>query len=293
MFYKVTLTGAFVGLAALSASSAWAEMLDVDGGQIYYETVGEGMPIMVMHGGLGLDSTYLRPYFDQLSDLGQVIYLDHRGNGRSSRPDDYSSITMETMIDDAEALRQHLGGQPMVLIGHSWGGFIAQEYAIKYQDNLAGLVLVDTVPVFDYAPTLSGTEEQMAALGELFSRPTTDDEDMRSLWNTVIPMYFQQGSPELFARLDAATTYSANAWNNAGGILANFNTLDDLPNVQTKTLAVAGAHDGITPYKPGALRIFSIMPNADVTLFYGSGHYPFIEEEEEFFSYLRNWISGL
>ncbi len=293
MFYKATLTGAFVGLATFSATAAWAEVLDVEGGQIYYETVGTGMPIMVMHGGLGLDSTYLRPYFDQLSDLGQVIYLDHRGNGRSSRPDDYSTITFDTMIDDAEALRQHLGGQPMVLIGHSWGGFIAQEYAIKYQDNLAGLVLVDTVPVFDYAPTLSGTEEQMAALGELFSRPTTDDEDMRTLWNKVIPMYFYQGSPDLFARLDAATTYSANAWNNAGGLLANFNTLDALPNVTTPTLAIAGAQDGITPPKPGALRFLATMPNAKVELFYLSGHYPFIEQEDAFFETLRAWISGL
>ena len=97
---------------------------------------------------------------------------------------------MEQLSADADALRAELGFDDMVLIGHSYGGFIAQDYAVRYGDSLRGLVLVDTVPVFDYAPTVSGTDEQMAAFGALFSGPQPDNETWRANWNLVIQMYF-------------------------------------------------------------------------------------------------------
>ena len=62
-----------------------------------------------------------------------------------------------------DALRAHLGHDKIILFGHSYGGFLAQEYAIRYPDRLAGLILANTVPAFDYQPAPNGTEEQLAA----------------------------------------------------------------------------------------------------------------------------------
>ena len=281
------------GCASIIPSIVGAEVLKVDGGEIFYETVGEGMPIMVMHGGLGLDHTYLRPYFDQLSDLGQVVYYDHRGNGKSSRPEDFSTVDFTMLVNDAEALREHLGQDKMILIGHSYGGFVALKYAIEHSDNLAGLALVDTTPVLDYQPSLSGNEDQMAALGALFSAPVADDEEMRKLWNTVIPMYFHNPDPDLLDKLNAETTYSGAAWNRAAVMLGSYNTLDDLGKITAPTLAIAGRFDGITPPEPGAERIAAGIPGAEAVSFENSGHYPFIEEEDAFFATLRDWIGGL
>ncbi|MEM7445654.1 MAG: alpha/beta hydrolase, partial [Pseudomonadota bacterium] len=182
--------------------------------------------------------------------------------------------------------------ETFTLIGHSYGGFIAQEFAIAHMDRLDGLVLIDAVPAFDYQPTVSGSDAQMQAFGRLFSAPMADDADWQDTWNHVVQMYFHDWDAEVGADLDTRTAYEHRAWNAAGGLLGSFNTLEDLPNVTTPTLVVAGRHDGITPLEPGAERIASLLPNAELYVFESSGHYPFIEEEAVFFDVLDGWLSN-
>jgi proline iminopeptidase len=74
-------------------------------------------------------------------------------------------------------------------------------------------------------------------------------------------------------------------------LLGTFNTLEKLPGITTPSLVIAGRHDGITPPEPGAERIASALPNAEIAIFEGSGHYPFIEEREAFFAQLTQWLS--
>jgi len=274
------------------ASHAMAETATINGAEIFYTVEGEGTPVMVMHGGLGLDHTYFRPYLDGLENV-QIIYYDHLGNGRSARPEDWSELTFERFVSDAEALRQHLNLGKIILIGHSYGGFIAQEYAAAHPDALKGLVLSNTVPVFDYAPSLTGTDEQMAALGDVFSRPMESDEDFQKNWNLISQMYYLNYDAETGAELDANTVYSYQAWNVANGLLATFNTLEKMPMVEVPTLVIGGRHDGITPVEPGAERLTAIMPQAEMVVFENSGHFPFIEETSLYVETLQNWINGL
>ena len=97
---------------------------------LYVEVVGDGAPTLVLHGGLGVDHSAYRS-FDELADVLQLIYLDHRGNGRSARPDP-ATLTMAGWAEDALAVgRAVAGDRPLVVIGHSYGGFIAQELAIR------------------------------------------------------------------------------------------------------------------------------------------------------------------
>ncbi len=282
-----------LALLALAAGPAFADTAEINGAEIFYETVGEGPPVLVLHGGLGLDHTYLRPYFDALADTNQVIYYDHFGNGRSTRPADYAEMTFDRLASDAAGLLDHLGHESAVVIGHSYGGFIAQHFAITHPDRLSGLALLNTVPAFDYAPGVSGTEEQMAAFGKLFSQPMASDADFQETWNAIIPMYFADYDPEVGAALDAATSYSGEAWNAAGALLATFNTLEDLPSIAVPTFVVGGASDPITLPGPGAERIAGLIPGADLAIFEGSAHYPFITEEDAFFTRLDAWLAGL
>lgn len=277
----------------LWASCAWADMANINGHNIFYETIGDGPPVMIMHGGLGLDHTYLRPYFDQLAETHTVIYYDHYGNGRSDYPEDFTTLSMAGLVADADALRAYLGHDEMILIGHSYGGFIAQEYAAAHGDTLAGLVLVDTVPAFDYAPQVSGTDEQMAAFGALFSGPQPDNDTWQANWNLVIQMYFAEPDAELLATIDANTTYSHNAWNMGGAFLATFNMLEALPEFDMPVLSMAGALDPITVPGPGAERIAELVPGAELVILDGAAHYPFIETEAAFFAALNGWMAGL
>lgn len=276
--------------ASVQITTAVADTAEINGADLYYETLGSGPAVLLMHGGLGLSHDYLRPYFDELAETHTVIYYDHFGNGRSQKPADYTEMTFDRMMSDAAALMTALDHETFTLIGHSYGGFIAQEFAAAYGDRLDGLVLVDTVPTFDYQPTVSGSEEQMAAFGKLFTQPMADNADWQSTWNPVVQMYFHQWDPDTGADLDTRTVYEHRAWNASGALLASFNTLEKLPNITTPTLVMAGRHDGITPPGPGAERIAAAIPRSELAIFENSGHYPFIEEQQDFFAKLTQWL---
>src|SRR2546422_10949654 len=90
---------------------------------IFYTTSGTGWPCLVMHGGLGLDHSYLRG-LDIVSDVLHLVYYDHRHNGRSGRPP-LETVTHAQLADDAEALRQHLGLGKVAGVGPSYSGIIS------------------------------------------------------------------------------------------------------------------------------------------------------------------------
>lgn len=259
--------------------------IHVNGSHLHCESFGEGPAILVMHGGLGLSHDYLRPYFDRLAATHTVVLYDHFGNGRSEKPADYAEMSFAKLTADADALMTELGHE------NSYGGFIAQEFAAQYGHRLSGLVLVDTVPAFDYEPPMSGSDEQMQAFGKLFSTPMANDAEWRDTWGLVVQMYFRQWDAEIGTDLDARTVYDHRAWNASGALLGSFNTLDKLPNIQTPALVMAGRHDPITPPAPGAERIARLLPAAQLQIFEDSGHYPFIEERESFFATLETWLA--
>src|SRR5947209_7662697 len=118
----------------------------LNGVDIYYEVMGEGPPLVAVHGGPGMSDNrgyveWLRP----LADEFQVVSYDLRGCGRSSDAPD-GSYSHADFVDDLDALRAHLGFDRFALLGTSYGGFIALEYALRHQDRLTHLILQDTSP---------------------------------------------------------------------------------------------------------------------------------------------------
>ncbi len=106
------------------------------------EVVGQGPPLLLMHGGPGLDHWSLRP-FRRLADGFTLIFYDHRCNGRSTGAS-LETFTWENLTADADALREKLGFERWAVLGHSFGGHVALEYALRYQQRLTHLVLLDT-----------------------------------------------------------------------------------------------------------------------------------------------------
>lgn len=271
-------------------TTSTADTAKINGSDLYFETIGDGPPLLLMHGGLGLSHDYLRPYFDRLADNHTVIYYDHFGNGRSARPQDFEELNFDRLISDAQHLMTHLGHEKFTLAGHSYGGFIAQEFASQNQHLLDGLVLITASPALDYEPQVSGTNEQMAAFGRIFGGPMTSDQEWRTAWSTVVQMYFRRWDQATGADLDNRTIYEHRAWNRSLALLANFNTLNALPKINTPTLVISGRHDGITPPEQGGERFADLMPNAELVVFEESAHFPFIEQENAFFETLTNWL---
>jgi proline iminopeptidase len=116
--------------------------ISLRGVSFFVKVIGHGYPLVLMHGGPGLDHTSLlalRPCADQFT----LIFYDHRCNGRSEGAE-VSSMTWENLTADADALRQALGFDRWAVLGHSFGGMVALEYALRYPQSLSHLLLMDT-----------------------------------------------------------------------------------------------------------------------------------------------------
>ena len=111
---------------------------------IYYKAFGEGDPLVIVHGGPGASHDYFLPYLIPLAKTNRLIFIDERGSGRSTKLDDPSGYTVNTMVEDLEAVRVGLDLGKINLLGHSYGGVLAQAYALRYQDNLDHLILCST-----------------------------------------------------------------------------------------------------------------------------------------------------
>ena len=108
---------------------------------LFVKVVGRVDPLLLMHGGPSADHTSMLP-FRRLADQFTLVFYDHRGNGRSTGAP--SSMTWENLTADADALRQRLGFERWAVLGHSFGGHVALEYALRYPNRLSHLVLLDT-----------------------------------------------------------------------------------------------------------------------------------------------------
>ena len=96
-----------------------------------------------MHGGLGFDHYALHPWLDPFGEQMHLIYYDYRGNGRSGRPP-LETLTYEPFCSDADAVREHLGFEKIAVLGYTFGGGVALEYALRYPEHLSHLILVRT-----------------------------------------------------------------------------------------------------------------------------------------------------
>jgi len=118
--------------------------VDAHGVLIYYKIIGQGDALLILHGGPGASHDYLLPSLLPLARAKQLVFIDERGSGRSQRLQDASAYTIENMVEDVEAVRASLHLGKIDLLGHSYGGVLAQAYALKYQQNLRHLILNST-----------------------------------------------------------------------------------------------------------------------------------------------------
>ena len=117
------------------------EKVDIGDCKIYCEQEGQGTPVVLLHGGPGATHHNFHPSLAQAKDFARVIYYDQRGCGLSDyRPG--SGYTLNQAVDDLEHLRQSLRVEQWVVLGHSYGGLLAQCYAMRHPERLRGLVLV-------------------------------------------------------------------------------------------------------------------------------------------------------
>jgi proline iminopeptidase len=261
--------------------------------ELFYHIVGTGLSCLIVHGGLGLDHTYFRPWLDPLGDRLQLVYYDQRGNGRSSRALN-EALTFDQLCRDADALRACLGLQRMALLGHSLGGFVALEYALRYPERVSHLILVDTAPSFDYGQEIEANIQRQHPSAEVLAAASapapSSDAEFGQMWRTVLPLYFHRYEAELAEAAFGQTIYSAAAAAGSNALFAVYNVVPRLAEIQVPTLVVVGDDDFVCP--PSQARRLQVgLPHAQLALLPACGHFPFIECAGAFEAALRSWLT--
>ena len=263
----------------------------VNGTTIWYQRDGVGPPCLVLHGGLGVDHTLYRRSLQPLAPRLELVFVDHRGNGRSGRPP-VETITIEQLADDAAATARALGFERALVFGHSYGGFIAQELALRHPTLVRALMLIDTTP-----GQLGAEESEDDYRGpppppemiELLSRLPESDQQVADSIRLLVGLYLHQSDVERAVQLFEGTVYSRDALVQGFVALAGWSAVDRLSTISAPTLVTVGRHDLFTS-PPQADRIADRVPNSQRVVFEHSGHIPWLDEPDEFFAIVNGWL---
>lgn len=250
-----------------------------------------------IHGGPGGDHTSVRPVFAPLADQLQLVYFDHRGQGRSARGP-RESYTLENNVEDMEALRQHLGLDTIIVMGVSYGGMVALTYAARYPRRVARLVLIVTAAHGGFITRAKeilaerGTPEQQRVAQRLWEGTFESEEQMREYFAVMGPLYSLRHDPSAAEIAARRAIYSPDAINEGfGGFLRNYDVTAQLGAITAPTLVIAGRHDWICPPELSE-EIAQRIPGARLRIFEQSSHRVWADEPEAFLSTLRAFLSG-
>ena len=230
-------------------------MKKINNGEIYYKTMGTGEPVVIVHGGPGLDHSYLLPQMQELAKDYQLIFYDQRASGRSSRDVPEATISLRGFVEDIEGLRQLLDLDSIHLMAHSWGGIVAMNYAIDFPQNLKSLTLINSVGASTATRQQENeiindriTPDDSVALSTITSSAAYQNNEPQAFEEVFRILYRRQFyRPELADSLTLTfqPTYreSSRALHSLGPDLRYYNLYSRLTNVQVPTLIVYGDYD--------------------------------------------------
>lgn len=260
----------------------------------YDDSGGDKTALVTLHGGPGMGSRKGDwNTFQPLTDTYRLISYDQRGNGESEGREPYSHAQF---VADLEALRQKLNLGKIILLGGSYGGYIALEYALRHPENLHALILRDTAGSNRYKDTSkqkamsSSFPMDKERLDRLFAGQMTSNEDFRESYAMIQPLYTVERDETKEARRLAAIPfrYETHNWafsrNQTG-----FDLTARLPGIQIPVLVTVGRHDWITPLE-ASQELHRLLSNSELVVFEHSGHSPQLEEPERFISVVRGFL---
>ena len=265
-------------------------MITVRGVPLFVEVVGQGEPLLLMHGGPGADHWSLQP-FRRLADRFTLVFYDHRCNGRSIGAP-VTSMTWENLTADADALREVLGFERWAVLGHSFGGFVALEYALRYPARLSHLVLLDTGGDARWSqenvPTMlraRGYDPKTVRLAQRFFTGRITSREMTIGLIRFGGAYFHLRGPSLWwlmardlAHGEWRSKMHPEALIQAGRqLLPGWSVMDRLGRITAPTLVMAGRDDFIFPPEHQA-ELAAGIPDAELRIVERAGHNPHAEQ---------------
>jgi proline iminopeptidase len=276
------------------------QRLKIRGVTLAYHVHGEGPMLVAVPGGPGFSHAYLRSA--ALESRATVVYVDPIGTGDSSRLDSPAEYGRARDVSDLEALREHLGLSRLAILGHSAGGFVAQQYAIAYPSHVDRLVLFDTSPTnqADFDASLkaemqaragrSWFADGAAAFEVMFSRPLEETE-MKELSRKILPFYLYdyEATPQLADLLSATMHVNPVRLQQAPRVAFDFRA--DLAKLDVPALVVVGARDFICAPRLAKL-LSDSLPGSKLVTLERSGHMGHLEEPERFATLVGDFLAS-
>jgi proline iminopeptidase len=279
--------------------------VDVSGFRLFYRTFGTGDNVLLcLHGGPGAPHDYLLPLGKLGDGKTRVVLYDQLGVGRSEKPRDLSILSMEYSVEEVEGFRRALNLGKINLFGNSFGGALALQYALKYQQNLKKLVisgglasvpetvaemnrLKATLPanvqeVFaEYEAKWAFLHPEYMKAVEVFYHnfvcrlPEWPEEVARTLNEVSTPVYFTLNGPNEFTII---------------GKLKDWDITSRLPEIKVPTLITVGRYDEVTPKV--AETIHKGITGSRLVLFENSAHLTMWDEQDSYLRTVKDFIDS-
>ncbi len=292
-----------VAISNVHAGQGDIGFIPVTGGKLYYEKFGDrsDTPIIVLHGGPGMDSSYLLPQMAELAEANEVIFYDQRGCGKSQGfVIDEANINMNTYVDDLEAVRKNLGSAKVILVGHSWGTMLGLSYALKYPNNVKSLVLVSSFPssaagfniyAAQYYKRLKPIQGTLDHIANSNAFKAGDTSVIKQYYYEIFSVYFYNKADENKLTLNFTKQAALNGFKIAEIFSKDFNSFDltvQLKSLNMPVLLVHGKED-IIPLET-AVMTQEAIPGAKLSVIERCAHFPYIERPKEFFAVTNAFI---
>jgi proline-specific peptidase len=260
---------------------------------MFAASIGDGLPVIVLHGGPGLDHQTLRPWLDPLADEFRLVFVDQRGQGRSE-PADATRLTIATFARDVDLLREALELERFALLGHSFGAIVATWHAIEH-GSAAGYVLSGGSDssvglAHDVRRALIGLGHEGAEIAQAWQKAASDDGAFAELVRAQARLQFAGDPPPGYGE----TTILAPAVMRhfAGPDGGAFAYDSRLPTIDRPVLVITGEEDRIgTPR--AALALHEGIRDSELVLVPGAGHMAFIERQEQYLAAVRSFLREL
>jgi pimeloyl-ACP methyl ester carboxylesterase len=274
---------------------------DVEGARLTPDgpAMREKPTVLLLHGGPGFDHASFKPAYSALADVAQVVYLDHRGNGRSDAgPQD--SWTLAQWGDDVRAFCDALGIVNPIVLGVSFGGMVAIAYATRHPEHPSKLVLVSTaaaggahldrrVAMFEKL----GGPEVGALARRRFLEVGGQDKAALEAWQKLAFPHYRRTPPDPNAASRTIARPEVLQWfTKPGGEGQRFDMLADLARIRCPTLVMGGEEDPMTPIECQA-DIAAAIPDHLVRFerFADCGHAVIPDARERALAIIRDFIS--
>ena len=280
----------------------------IRGTEIYFDVAGmqltpvkndfvEKPVVFMLHGGPGGDHLRFKQHSLALQDVAQLIFIDHRGCGRSKKTK-ISDYTLENNIEDIEALRKHLGLPRICLLGTSYGGIVAQGYAIRYPQQVEKLILVVTAPSYRFIDEAKkileqrASKRQLAFCEHLWNGTFKDSKHVEQFFKVMESLYSTRAKHQKKrASVKIKTIWSHEALNKGfGDFLRRYDFTPQLHKVTAPTLILAGENDWIC--NPNQSKIIANhIAHAKLKIFKQAGHALAVDAHVKYIKVIKQFLT--